>query len=142
MNTLCIDASVAIKWVIEERGTQEALRLRNNAKLIAPDLLISQCANILWKKVQRKKLKKNEALLAARLLQGVEIELMPTRALLEATARLAIELAHPACGCVYLGAMERRCRFITADNRLLRKIAESRRKPLRDTVAPLVLAPK
>lgn len=86
MNVLCIDASVAIKWVIDEAGTREALALRNNA-LIAPDLLISECANVLWKKVQR---------------------------------------------------MERGCRFITADERLLRKIAESQRKLLRDTITALV----
>ena len=143
MSTLCIDASIAIKWVIEETGTQEALALRKSAKLIAPDLMISECANILWKKVQRKELHKNEALLAARLLQGAEIELVPTRSLLEATAQLAIELAHPAYDCVYLAlAMERGCRFVTADDRLLRKIAESRHKQLRDTVAPLVSLPK
>jgi len=140
---LCIDASIAIKWVIEETGTQEALALRERARLIAPDLLIPECANILWKKVQRKELHKNEALLAARLLQGAEIELLPTRSLLEATAQLAIELAHPAYDCVYLAlAMERSCRFVTADDRLLRKIAESRRRQLRDTVAPLVPVPK
>ena len=140
MNTLCIDASVAIKWLIGEAGTPEALALRNNA-LIAPDLLMSECANILWKKVQRKEIQKNEALLAARLLQSVEIELVPTRSLLEATTQLAIELAHPAYDCMYLAlAMERGCRFVTADDRLLRKVSESRRKLLRDTIAPLVPA--
>ena len=141
MNTLCIDASVAIKWLIGEAGTPEALALRNNA-LIAPDLLMSECANILWKKVQRKEIQKNEALLAARLLQSVEIELVPTRSLLEATTQLAIELAHPAYDCMYLAlAMERGCRFVTADDRLFRKVSESRRKLLRDTIAPLVPAP-
>ncbi|MCC6198236.1 MAG: type II toxin-antitoxin system VapC family toxin [Burkholderiales bacterium] len=143
MSALCIDASIAIKWVVEETGTQEALALRKTAKLLAPDLLISECANILWKKVQRKELHKNEALLAARLLQGAEIELVPTRSLLEATTQLAIELAHPAYDCVYLAlAMERGSCFVTADDRLLRKIAGSRRKQLRDTVTPLVPVPR
>jgi len=41
-----IDASVAIKWVVSEPGTQEALALRQH-RLIAPDLLIAECANIL-----------------------------------------------------------------------------------------------
>lgn len=143
MSALCIDASIAIKWVVEETGTQEALALRKTAKLLAPDLLISECANILWKKVQRKELHKNEALLAARLLQGAEIELVPTRSLLEATTQLAIELAHPAYDCVYLAlAMERGSCFVTADDRLLRRIAGSRRKQLRDTVTPLVPVPR
>ena len=127
--------------VVRLEIAQEALALRNST-LIAPDLLVAECANILWKKVQRKELQKNEALLAARLLQGAEIELVPTRSLLEATTQLAIELAHPAYDCVYLAlAMERGCRFITADDRLLRKVAESRRKLLRDTAAPLVPVP-
>ena len=64
MNTLVIDASIAIKWVVEEDGTSEALVLRQKAKLIAPDLLVAECANIFWKKVQRGELLKAEALFA------------------------------------------------------------------------------
>ena len=77
MNTFVIDASIAVKWVVEEDGTAEALALRQGSKLIAPQLLVAECANILWKKVQREELLKEEALLAARLLQGAEIELLP-----------------------------------------------------------------
>ncbi len=51
MTTLVVDASVVIKWVIEETGTQDALALRRH-RLLAPDLLIPECANILWKKVR------------------------------------------------------------------------------------------
>ena len=65
MNALVIDASIAIKWVVEENGTSEALVLRKKAKLIAPDLLVAECANIFWKKVQRGELLKAEALFAA-----------------------------------------------------------------------------
>ena len=50
MNTLVIDASVAVKWVVEENGTPEVLALRQRARLIAPELLVAECANILWKK--------------------------------------------------------------------------------------------
>jgi hypothetical protein len=44
-----IDASVAVKWVIEEEGTKEALALRGLA-LTAPDLLIAECADVLAKR--------------------------------------------------------------------------------------------
>jgi len=37
VNTLVIDASIAIKWVVEEHRTPEALALRQKAKLIAPN---------------------------------------------------------------------------------------------------------
>ena len=69
MKTFVVDASIAIKWVVEEAGTTQALALRKNARLIAPDLLVAECANILWKKTQRGELSPEEAELAARLLE-------------------------------------------------------------------------
>ena len=141
MTRLVIDASIALKWVVQEDGTNQALVLRQHAKLIAPDLLVPECANILWKKVQRKELARDEALLAARLLQGAEIELLPTRSLLEQAARIAIELDHPAYDCLYLAlAMENGCRFVTADERFIRKLGQGPRSPYRDNVVGLLEA--
>ncbi len=137
MNTLVIDASVAVKWVVEEDGTAEALTLRQRARLIAPDLLVAECANILWKKVRREELTRDEALLAARLLQSADVELLPTRSLLETATRIAIEVDHPAYDCLYLAlAKENDCRFVTADERFLRKLNEGRRS-LRHAVVGL-----
>ena len=127
MNTLVIDASIAIKWVIEEEGTPLALTLRREAKLLAPELLVAECANILWKKARRNELSREEALLAARLLQTAAIELVPTRSLLAAATLIAIELDHPAYDCLYLAlAIENDCRFVTADERFLRKLGGRR----------------
>jgi predicted nucleic acid-binding protein len=143
VNALVIDASIAVKWVVDEQGTPEALVLRQKAKLIAPELLVAECANILWKKVQRNELSKEEALLAARLLQGAEIELLPTRSLFEAATRLSIELDHPAYDCLYLAlAVENECRFVTADERFLRKLGQSRRSTLRERAILLTEAAK
>jgi len=138
LKMLVIDASIAIKWVVEEDGTELALALRQQARLIAPDLLVPECANILWKKVQRKELSKDEALLAARLLQSAEIELVSTRSLMETSTRLAIELDHPAYDCLYLAlAIENDCRFVTADERMVNKIRQDKRRAFRDHIAGL-----
>jgi predicted nucleic acid-binding protein len=143
VRTLVIDASIAVKWVVEEEGTPEALALSKRAKLIAPELLVAECANILWKKVQRKELAKQEALLAARLLQSAEIELVPMRFLFEAATQISIDLDHPAYDCVYLAlAIENKCRFVTADERLLRKIYRCRQTTLRDRAVSLIEAVK
>jgi predicted nucleic acid-binding protein len=132
VSTLVVDASIVVKWVVEEDGTPQALILRRQANLIAPDLLIAECANILWKKVQRDELCKQEALLAARLLQATEIELLPTRSSMEAATRIAIELDHPAYECIYLAlAIDNGCKFVTADQRLLRKLDQRRQPTLR-----------
>jgi predicted nucleic acid-binding protein len=136
VNTVVIDASIAVKWVVEEEGTPAALTLRQKAKLIAPDLLVPECANILWKKVQRNELSRETALLAARLLQGAEIELLPTRSLLESATRIAIDLDHPAYDCLYLAlAIENDYRFVTADERFLRKLDQGRRGHFRRVIA-------
>jgi predicted nucleic acid-binding protein len=141
VKTLVIDASIAVKWVVEESGTVEALTLRRTAMLVAPDLLVVECANILWKKFQRREMSKEETLLAARLLQGAEIELVPSRSLLEAASRIAIELDHPAYDCLYLAlAIERDCRFVIADGCLLRKVGQQRRSRFRHKVIGLATA--
>jgi predicted nucleic acid-binding protein len=141
VTTLVIDASIAIKWVVEEDGTVEALAVRGRAKLIAPELLTAECANILWKKVQRAELATDEALLAARLLQAADIEFLPTRALLEAATEIAIELNHAAYDCLYLAlAAERDCRFTTADDSFVRKLREGHRCRFRERVIGLAEA--
>ena len=121
MTRLVIDASVAIKWVIDEPDTKEALLLLRH-RLYAPDLLAAECANILWKKVRRGELSPDEAGLAARLLERADIELAPMRALLETATRLAIALEHPAYDCIYLALAESlSCDLVTADQRLSAK---------------------
>lgn len=125
MTTLVVDASIVIKWVVEEEGTAEALTLRNRIHLLAPELLVAECANILWKKVQRGELLRDEALFAARVLEHTDVEILPTRALLSAAARIAIELGYPAYDCLYLAlALDNDCRFATADQGFLRRLAQ------------------
>lgn len=141
MNRFVIDASIAVKWVVEEDGTSQALVLRQKAMLIAPELLVAECANILWKKVQRDQLLSEEAHLAARLLQRAEIELLPMRSLFEAATQMAIELDHPAYDCLYVAsAVENACQFVTADERLLRKLNHSRHGKLRGRAISLLEA--
>jgi predicted nucleic acid-binding protein len=118
---LVIDASVAIKWVIQEHGTPEALSLRRH-RLFAPELLVPECANVLWKKARRNELTANEAGLAARLLQRADVELAPMRALLEPATELAIAMDHPAYDCTYLALAESlSCDLVTADYKLSAK---------------------
>jgi predicted nucleic acid-binding protein len=123
---LVIDASVAIKWLVEEPGTSEAVLLRRHL-LSAPDLLTIECSNILWKKHRRKELTAEEVLLAARLLERADIELAPMRPLLEPATRLAIGLDHPAYDCAYLALAEALgCTMVTADDTLCRKLGGSK----------------
>ena len=130
MSKLVVDASVVVKWVVSETESEEAAKLIKAAPIAAPDLLIAECANILWKKVRRKELRADEAFLAARLIERADIELCPSRNLLETATRVAVELDHPAYDCIYLALAELNdWRFVTADGRLLRKLAQPKASP-------------
>ena len=138
MSRLVIDASVAVKWVVEESGTAEALSLLERGALSAPDLLMAECANILWKKIKRGELAEQEARLAGELIQRADLDIQPTRPLMPRALDLAISLDHPAYDCIYLAlAIENAWRFITADERLVRKLAEARDAELAGKVLPL-----
>ncbi len=125
MTAYVIDASVVIKWVVNEPGSENAVRLIGGPTLSAPDLLMSECANILWKKVRREELTRDEASLAVELLVRADIELVPTRALTPAATQLSLDLDHPAYDCMYLAlALDRDDAFVTADSRFVRIVAE------------------
>lgn len=124
MTDFVIDASVAVKWVVDEDGTAAALALRRYS-LAAPDLLIAECANILWKKVRRGELSGGEAGLAARLLARADVDLIPMRRFLDAAIQIAIALDHPAYDCVYIAIADAEgLPFVTADERLIRKVRQ------------------
>ncbi|CDZ66422.1 Hypothetical protein NGAL_HAMBI2605_46980 [Neorhizobium galegae bv. orientalis] len=102
MTTFVVDASVVIKWVVQEVGTSEALSLLDGNALIAPDLILLECTNILWKKARRRELSSAEAHFAARLIEGSDLQLREMLPLLTESLELAIKLDHPAYDCIYL----------------------------------------
>jgi predicted nucleic acid-binding protein len=132
-----VDASVAIKWFVDEPGSAGAARLLRHS-LAAPDLLAPECANILWKKVARAELSLDEAEVIALALEGAAITIHPTRRHLAAATRLACELGCPAYDCFYLAlAQELQQPLVTADLRLVNRIRAERAGHLAALVVPL-----
>jgi predicted nucleic acid-binding protein len=131
MEWVVVDASVAIKWVYSEDLSQQALSIRKRFHLVAPDLIVAEWSNILWKKVRRGEFGEEEAVLAAASLRHAGIELVPSMALSPGALQLAIELDHPAYDCFYLELCRTRgIPMVTADNRFARKIAAANSRPL------------
>ena len=79
--TLVIDASVAVKWVVGEEGAARAVALRSSFAFAAPELILPECANILWKKAQRGELARAEAILAAKLLERSGVDFVSLQGL-------------------------------------------------------------
>lgn len=125
MTTFIVDASVAIKWVVSETATSQALSLHERYSLAAPDLILPECANILWKKVKRGELTTAEARFAARLIEGSSLQLREMAPLFAESVELSVELDHPAYDCTYLAlALKENLRFVTADESLVRKLRQ------------------
>jgi predicted nucleic acid-binding protein len=128
-----VDASVVVKLLVAEAGAAEASALYRDATLIAPDLLLPECANIIWKKQRRGELLTEEAHLAGEFLALTHIELHPATGLVAAATRLAVALDHPAYDCFYLALADREdCALVTADERLVRMAErQGARTPIR-----------
>ena len=113
---------ILLSFCLEEDGTAEALDVLRRCQLSAPDLLVAECSNILWKKVRRSELHEDEAAIAAGLLQRADIDLLPTRNLMQHALELALRMDHAAYDCIYLSlAIVNDWPLVTADERLRRK---------------------
>ena len=126
--TIVVDASVAMKWVIPELLSDQADSLRGRAdRLLAPDLLLPEAAHALWKKLARREITAREAAQAIDLLMASGLDLRPSGPLLGRALVLARRLRHPVYDCIYLAlAQAERATLITADQRLLARVARGR----------------
>ena len=76
--TLVVDASVGLKWVLQEADSPLAERLaRSDVDLLVPDFWLHEACNVLWLQVRRKLLTPNEAREALALLRA-QVEPTPT----------------------------------------------------------------
>ena len=105
--TWVVDASVAVKWVVPEALSEHAERvLATDEELLAPDLLLVEAANALWKKTERGELASAEARRALDVVLSSGLVIRPSRPLLSRALVLADRLAHPVYDCVYLALAE------------------------------------
>lgn len=120
-----IDCSVAIKWFVAEEGQNAAEALIGEA-LIAPDLLLPEISNVVWKKWRIKEIGQEQAQLALQAVLSF-VELVPASGFADRALEIAIELDHPAYDCFYLALSEfQGVPLVTADGRLIRRCAETR----------------
>jgi predicted nucleic acid-binding protein len=118
-----LDASVAVKWVLAEDGSEAAVALRGQHTFIAPELLLVETANILWRKARQQELTPDEARVAHAVLLAADIAIRPMRSLMATAMRFALALEHPVYDCAYLGlAAAEGVPLVTADRRLARVV--------------------
>lgn len=121
-----VDASVAMKWVVSEPDSGEADRLLADP-VRAPELLICETANVLWRRARRGDMSDVDATRSLDRLMGLPIDFTPDRILARRALEIAKELAHPVCDCLYLAlAIELDIAVVTADRRFHRAASARR----------------
>lgn len=112
-----VDASVAIKWFVEEEHAAAARRLLDDEyELCAPDLWWPECSNILWKKVQRSELTAQEARLIRGGLDQQNVTIFPSSLIIEPALEIALETGRSIYDSCYLAlALLTECQVMTAD---------------------------
>jgi len=133
--TRCVlDASVVIKWSVPEVHSDDALRYLDPAlERHAPELLLAEVANILWKKTGRGEITLDEAARIADDVRQSAITIHPMSALFGRALTIAIATGRSAYDSLYLALAESLSfRVVTADRRLYNAL-----KPLRGSLESL-----
>ena len=119
MKEFVVDASVAIKWFVPEGHWAEASRLIDpDITLHAPDLFVAEMGNILWKKLRRREIDRQQAAAIVAAIGDSNVQLWPSSDLLPVAFDLAAALNHPVYDCLYLAAaIARNAAVVTADAR-------------------------
>src|SRR5574340_743324 len=120
MSAIVVDASVMIKCAVTESGSPSARSIVAEAEgVFAPELLLAECANALWKRVHRGLASRSEVSAALATLRDMPAALLPMRELTSLAFTFALEFDHPIYDCYYLAAVILKdCALATADMRL------------------------
>jgi len=121
-----VDASVAAKWYFAEPGHEVAdrvlaERIAGERELFAPDLVVPEFANLLWKRLRRGECTREAAEEILELWEADCPELVASSRLAERAFALATLLDLSVYDCLYLAlALEIEAPLATADRRLAR----------------------
>jgi predicted nucleic acid-binding protein len=126
--TLVLDTSVAVKWVVEEPGSDRAIDLASRP-LIAPDLFQAEVGGALTKKVRQHELSAAQARRGFDLILS-RVKLLPTEAFGDAALDLSLLLSHSIYDCYFLAAAQvYGPHMVTADAIFARKVRATRHAP-------------
>ena len=117
---LTIDASIAVKWFIDEPGTDDAIRLlESDDQLIAPELIISEVGNAVWRRAATGAIEREQATAIPRALTQVLYDVVPVRELIDDAMDIAFAESHTVYDCIYLAlARDHSSPLVTADQQL------------------------
>jgi predicted nucleic acid-binding protein len=114
---IVVDASVALKWVVSETGSDSADALLDQ-DLIAPVLWLVEAANALWRRARIGDITVEQAIMRLSDLRKAPVTSLAMEPHLDRALNLATEIGHPIYDCLYLAlALRHDTHVVTADRR-------------------------
>lgn len=124
-----IDASVGVKWLFPEAGSEQALALlgladTESATLLAPDVFAAEVTNVIWKRARlQREITDEEARARLEHLRRTLPQLLRTADLVEQALELALTFRVAVYDCLYVAlALRDGSTLVTADRRLVRAL--------------------
>ncbi len=120
MQSAIVDASVAVKWTVQEEHADQALRLLETCRdMAAPSHWIAEAANALWAKSRKRELTPDQATERVAVLAGAPVAPLAVDRLLRSAFEIAMRAGVTVYDALYLAAAADTGRpLVTADRRL------------------------
>ena len=131
MTTYVIDTSALVKLVIPEDHSDTVsdiaeLFRSSRIQLVAPDIVLLECANVLWKHARRDNAPISTLMAGMETLRKLEIRLVPQDELIDDALRFALDVGIAVYDAVFcVTARRNQSELITADLRLVNSLAGS-----------------
>ncbi len=125
-----VDASVAIKWYVPEVYEQEASRLQKSGdELHAPELILPEFGNIVWKKVTRREITEKEGQKIVTEFSRLNLVYHPQRQIIKSAFTGAMMTSQTVYDWTYMAlALSLGCQFVTADERFYKALETTKLK--------------
>ena len=131
MTAVVVDASVAVKWFVEEEYSAQARSLLSeDTSRLAPDFILVEFAHVALKQIRRHQLPPDDARAAGTHLTRL-VALHPAPPLVRAAFEIGLTFERSIYDSLYVAlAMREGCQLVTADRRLYNALAS----PFSDTM--------
>ncbi len=129
MTPRVIDTSALVKYVLPEQDSSVAEKLValhrvGTINLVAPEYVLVESANVLWKHLERHNILPEEATESLRTLRDLGVRLVPNAELLDDALTLAVDNGITVYDSLFCAlALRENVQLITSDSPLVRRMA-------------------
>lgn len=123
--TLVLDASVAVKWLVDETYGEQALRVRTfNRPHAAPQHFVAEVCGAIRRKVREGELSPAQLAVVLRAISILPVTDYPVAPLLPGAMDIAVRYNRSIYDAFYVAlARQLGCQFVTADRKLYNALA-------------------